>query len=548
MIRFEPRCCKAVLLALTLTLAHDTGAAPSFRANKNYPGLGLSLRTLGGSVPEPLPPHKTYAYTITRNGETSRCDLFDPYELWYATQHVGQWRDTDGNRLILGRASRHLPRIESDLQHVAREAFDEAFAAPDTAFEPDSPDALAAWVAAFSGGAPGAPEKLRTGFALHDALCFPTDTGDTLLYAFRAKHRTLQGVTEPTEWFCAVIRIADGTPKAKVRKDFETQFLASVAVLPRRASPAAGVQGKALRTAPVARGNAALPDQPSRAAARRSIANMKDWWYAETPDYIFLSDIRSSAGKALVKELQTTLPALRTAFARLVPPFQAESDVSVVRIFEDAEAYRQYVGQEHDWSVGLWSPMRRELVILSQGKDRSQTLEIIRHEGFHQYLFHATRMIPHATWYSEGHACFFEAAQVDSNGRVELPEGDRAAFLIEHLSRAAANLPAILHADHATFYGGMDPQRHLNYATAWGLVYFLRKGVPSQRLSAYSQILPAYLKALEATRDPESATSAAFEGIDIPRFQKAFIEFWEKGRNGARRHDPLAATASSPNF
>jgi hypothetical protein len=542
MIGIEPRCGGIVLLALALTLAGSAGAAPSFRANKNYPELGLSLRTLGGAVPEPLPPHKTFTYTFTRNGESTRRDLFDPHELWYATQHAGQWRDDDGNRLILGRASRLPPRIESDLQHVARETFEEALAAPGAAFDPDSPDALAAWLAAFAGCAPGTPEKLRTGFALHDALCFPADADDTLVYAFRAKRRTPQGRTEPTEWFCAVVRIADSTPKAKVRKDFETQFLASVAALPQRATPAAGVQGKALRTAPAAhRDAAAVPDHPSRAAARRSIANMKDWWYAETLDYVFLSDIRSSAGKSLVKELQATLPALRTAFACLVPPFQTESDVSVVRIFEDAEAYRQYVGQEHAWSVGIWSPMRRELVILSQGKDRDQTLEIIRHEGFHQYLFYATRMIPNAMWYNEGHACFFESAEIDSRGRVELPEGGRAAYLLEHLARAAANLPAILHADHAAFYGGADAQRHLNYATAWGLVYFLRKGVPSQRLSVYAQILPAYLKTLEATRDPEAATAAAFEGVDMPRFQKAFTEFWEKGRNGARRHDPLAA-------
>ncbi|HRR33995.1 MAG TPA: DUF1570 domain-containing protein [Kiritimatiellia bacterium] len=535
-------CCRSVLLTLGLSLVHDVGAAPSFRANKKYPELGLSLRTLGGAVPEPLPPHKTYAYTITRNGETTRCDLYDPYELWYATQHVGQWRDDNGNRLILGRASRLLPRVESDIPHVSREAFDAAFAAPDTAFDPSSPDALTTWLAAFSGGTLGSPEKVRTGFSLHDALCFPTDTGDTLVYAFRAKLRTPQGGTEPTEWFCAVIRIADGTPKAKVRKDFETQFLASVATLPRHASSGAGGQGKTLRTAPA---GAVLSDHPGRAAARRSIANMKDWWYAETPDYIFLSDIRSSSGKALIKEIQTTLSALRTAFTCLVPPFEAETDVSVVRIFENAEAYRAYVGPEWEWSVGLWSPMRRELVILSQNKDIDRTLEIIRHEGFHQYLFHATRMIPHATWYNEGHACFCESAQVDSKGRVELTEGIRAAFLIQHLKEVAANLPAVLRADRSAFYEGKDAQRNLNYATAWGLVYFLRKGAPSRRLSAYSQILSTYLTTLEVTRDAEAATAAAFKGIDMTVFQKDFVEFWEKGRNSARRYDPLAASASS---
>jgi hypothetical protein len=143
-------------------------------------------------------------------------------------------------------------------------------------------------------------------------------------------------------------------------------------------------------------------------------------------------------------------------------------------------------------------------------------------------------------WFNEGHACFFEAAEVDSKGRVEILENARVNHLLENLDAAAGQLPKLIHAGRAAFYCGSEQQRSLNYTTAWALVYFLRKGVPNERLTAYSGILDTYLKQLAATKDADAATTAAFEGVNMRRFQEDFADFWKKGRNSARRYDPLA--------
>jgi len=309
------------------------------------------------------------------------------------------------------------------------------------------------------------------------------------------------------------------------------------------ASPLAGVQSKALALAPTTGKTPAIviPDTPSRMAARKSIANMKDWWYAETPEYIFLSNIRSATGKSLVKELQTSMPVLRGAFSKLIPPFEQAADVSVVRICETEETYKQYVSKNIEWSVGVWNPMRRELVILSQGKDKERTLDIIRHEGFHQYLFYATRMIENASWFNEGHACFFETAVIDNKGHVEIPEGKRCEHLLRNLDLAASQIPKLIHLSYSAFYSGTDEQRSLNYTTAWALVYFLRKGAPAENMTAYTGILDTYLKTLAATQDSEAASTAAFENINMMKFQSDFKNFWKKGRSSAHRFDPFDA-------
>lgn len=528
--------------AVFVLFACAAQAAPSFRVDKDYPNLGLRLRVPGRSEPEPLPPNKVHTYTYTRGDETFKRDKFDPHELWYATQHAGQWRDEAGNLLILGKPTRLCPVFPDNEPHVLREEFDAAMASPSSAFDPDSPESLTAWVKSFAACTPKPVEPLRLQtFNLANAVFFPVDESSFLVYAFRVKTRKPTGQAVPSDWFCAVIRIADGTPKTKVRRDFESQFLINVTAAQTGVGAAAGVQPKALSVSPADKAKAVpIPDHPSRTAARKSVENMKDWWFAETPEYIFLSNIRSATGKNLVRELQATLPALRAAFAKIVPPYKTESDVSVVRIFDDPAAYKQYVGRDIEWSTGCWAPMRRELVILSQGRNNDQTLSIIRHEGFHQYLFYASDMIENATWFNEGHAVFFESAKVDGRGRVDIPEDARVGHLLENLDTATALLPKLIHADRDAFYGGTNEQRSLNYTTAWALVYFLRKGVPTEKLAAYASILDTYRKTLASTRDAEAATAAAFNGIDMPSFQRAFAKFWKQGRGPARRYDPFA--------
>lgn len=515
-------------------------AAPSFRADKNYPNLGLRMRVLGNAEPEPLAQYKTYTYTYTRGDEQFKKDKFSPLELWLATQHAGRWRDNNGTGLTLGRPTHLLPAFQEE--HILREDFDRELKKPAAAFDPSDIGSLTAWIADFGPCTPKKPEPLNLrSFSLARAVFFPVEESAMLVYAFQVKTRTPSGQTTPSQWFCAVITIGDGTLKSKVRKTFETQFLAKVAAIPKiGASARNGIRPRTLSTGTSKQQAADIPDHPSRTAARRSVANMKDWWTAETPEYIFLSDIRSSTGKNLVRGLQLVMPALRGAAAQLIPPFKDTTDVSVVRIYETPEAYQQYVGKAYAWSVGVWVPMRRELVILSQGDNGDKTLEIIQHEGFHQYLFYACNMIENAPWFNEGHACFFEAARISRKGKVTFPENSRGSHLMRNLDAVSAHLPGLLKTGYNGFYQGSDETRSLNYTTAWALVYFLRKGAPLEKTNPYAGILDTYLKTLADTRDAEAATTAAFEGVEMPALQKDFVTFWKKNRNSANRFDPLA--------
>jgi hypothetical protein len=519
-----------------LAVSGDAVGAPSFHGDQSLPSLGLRLRPLAGAAAEPLPQVKIFTYTFARDGQEEQRDLYDPHELWYASQHAAQWRDAQGNLLVIGQATRQPPRIDGVLPHVPHDAFEAAMAAPDARLDPDNPEQLSRWVAAFGGFVPGAPETLRIGRNLVEARFYPAGRRDTLAFLFRVRPRSPAARATSSPWFCALLRIGDNTAPEKARQAFEAQFLPAVTVL--SSAPQAGERERRSRTL-TPRGQAVAASSPAREAARKSIANLKDWWLAETPEYVILSDIRSSTGRALIRELQETLPVLRAAYAQLVPPDRGSEALGIVRIFEDPEAYRSYVGPEHAWSSGLWHPLRRELVIQARERGRDKTIEIIHHESFHQYLQQATPKSDHAVWFNEGHACFVESAQIGGGRRVTFPENHRVGELIDRLPEVTARIPAVLRADSAAFYAGDDHERLLNYTTAWGLVYFLRKGAPARGLRTYAQIPEAYLNQLAGGKDAAAATTASFAGISMEAFQKDFADFWRQHRGAARRYDPL---------
>lgn len=519
--------------------ATTTYAVPSFRMDRAYPNMGLKCRVIGGGEPEPLPQPKVYTYTFTRGTESVRKDLFDGHELWYASQHAGQWRDTAGNVFIIGRVLQKMPELDmGQMKHVARDEVEKAIAAEANKVDPEKQENLLAWVKAFTSEEPKEIETLRvSSMGLAQAVFVQmTDEKSPLVYLFRVKTRLSNGDASKSDWYAAIINIKDKTAPSKVRKEFEMQFLPSVSAVTRSTSQGSGsVQSRELST----KGKSTFPENASRDAAKKSIANSQGWWFAETAEYVFLSNIRSAVGKKIVQDLQKELPALRVACIKLIPPAEPISDVSVVRIFEDREEYVKYVGKEHEWTAGLWWPAQRELVILSQNKDIGKTMEIIRHEAFHQYLFYASGMKEHAMWFNEGHASFLEEATPLRTGKgVDIPETARIKYVVENLESVALDLEKNLKSSREAFYSGTSEELGANYATACSIVYFFRKGVPATKLTPYAKVMETYQASFMETGNPETATKKAFEGIDMKKFKADFIKFWKFGRATARKYNP----------
>ena len=188
----------------------------------------------------------------------------------------------------------------------------------------------------------------------------------------------------------------------------------------------------------------------------------------------------------------------------------------------------------------MWMPTRRELVLF-QNAGLEEMMPTVQHEAFHQYLSFAYAFLQPAPWFNEGHACFFEGATLVNAKKVLLdPDLRRLTILLDNLDLATARIPLVLAADYKTFYGESQGERLLNYATAWGICYYLQKGVPSLvSPKSFYGILERHAAALRGTRDGAKATLAAFDGVEMKLFQEKFREFWLRDSERAFTYNPL---------
>ena len=523
-----------VAILILLGAAVSVDAAVSFAPVKNYPNIGLMFPRLANAKAEPVPMPLAHAYLLAGSETLTREDRFDPYELWYNSECCARWRDPAGNKLVIGRIAHRLPGFSE--KHVSRASFGAEMEEDANLIDPKKQDQVNEWVATFVKAPIYKPETLKlNAFTLGDVLFYPCGEKNTLVYAFRPRR---VGNTQDFDWFCVTLQAPGEKDPALLRTSFEEAFIGQLE-RPPRSSKEEGVEAEEVST--VRRGEMApdLPDHPVRVEGRKSVENYDDWWFAETEGYIILADVHTSVGESFIHDLQTALPILRQAYAKLVPPITRESEVSLIRLFQNREEYLRYVGEAYAWSSGMWMPGRRELVLYQQ-ENKNDMMRILRHEAFHQYLSQATCMLNVAPWLNEGHACLFENAGIGTKNKVAIDEDpDRSLLLLETIDAAVQLLPSLLHADYVEFYNGTAAERRLKYAIAWGLAYYLQKGAPLERNTPFKNILPDYAAALVQTHSGEEATDIAFKAVDMTVFQENFREFWMKRRSSAMQYDPL---------
>ncbi len=522
---------------IALTLVHASVAGPSFGRAVNYPHIGLMLPPLEHAKARPLPMPDAHAFIVEEPGALLREDRFDPYQLWYADQCEGRWQDTQGNTLIIGRIKTALPQFIAE--YVCRDHY--SLVSADGAWQIDArnPEQIHEWAANFSGQTLFEPESLRiNSMALSSIYAYAASATNTLVYAF---HPRRIGNARNFDWFCVTLHCPGAHAMAKIRSDFERDWLGAVAQ-PSATARETGAAAAELDTS--RRGVTAFdqPHHPVRIAARKSIANYAAWWHAETDGYIILSDINTDLGRTLVKRVQREMPIFLGACRQLLPPLTVTRDIALIRIFQFKSDYDTYVGERYKWSGGIWMPRRRELV-LTQESHAEETLSTLRHESFHQYISYAWGMLTPSPWLNEGHACFFENAHIDSKGEITFDEDPkRVRTLLDNLDAATAMIPGMLDMDYDEFYhgGGTAAGRALHYALAWGVAYYLQKGAPQERNTPFKSLLSDYAAALTLTRDFQEANALAFADVDIKVFQSNFQEFWLKRRASAMRYDPLS--------
>lgn len=421
-----------MILMSMLAVPMAFGAVPGFRQNVTCPPLRLRLPE--GSAAEQLPPTETFRYVRTWNdGRTEEVECYDPEQLWRAEQRLGLWEDREGNRFeLLAPASRRGGPFKR--AHVTREEYNAAKEAVGTL----KPAEIGAWLGEWTGSPCGKPESLRPVGAVRQAR-FAVAGGDAVLLFY------LKG--EGGGPYALRVTPADGNPAAWKK-----------------------ALGQAL-------GGFAL-------AGRAPAAPTKGWITLEEPPYRVYTDLPRKDHRAL-NRLLADMKVIRAAYANLFPlPADSETPLSTIRVFGRRADYQAYVGEGMAWSGGVFSTTKRELVVLADSDEESNTVrrEAIRsvafHEGFHQYLFLVTPTLATVpTWFNEGHATFFETFRVrGGQGEPTVSPRLETARRAEGM-RSAKGLAALMGASQEVFYGA---GRDAAYAVSWLLIHWLRTEAPAE--------------------------------------------------------------------
>ena len=261
---------------------------------------------------------------------------------------------------------------------------------------------------------------------------------------------------------------------------------------------------------------------------KREVSGMADWWFAETENYIIKSNL-SSRNRILAKKIQTQVELMRKSYELFLPANKEIQEVSVITIPATREEYQAYVGENMQWSGGIWSPSRRELVLSTMNSESKSSankdwiIDVLNHEAFHQYLFYALDKVRAPMWFNEGHAELF-AHSTFSVGRIKLEEDKRGlSKLYPMIKSGTIDFMSHIYADHEAYYADKD----LNYPLGWALCYYLRMAAPLYKNRTYDQIIPKTIKAMREGKSPDEATKAAFYGVDMAQFTKDFCVFWQ---------------------
>lgn len=535
----------AALTAAGLAPAAGPGPRVSFRGTAESAECGLRVPVFSGAQARSLPAAETFTYR-SQTGDTH--ERFAPRDLWMARTWRGRWADRAGNAVVLAEIDRPLPGA-FPREHVTAAEFEAALGEQPVV---TGTDGLVAWAEAFAGRkAAGPPAAVPGGMRLTDVqgIVFANGGAGTAVgYAFRLRPGPM--VAQTGTVFFVLFECKEGAPQA-LRTAIEREALPAIMPIPRQA--AVGTDRRFQNDRAAAGTMRDADADASRTAALRSIEGLKGWWHVETTNYVFVSDL-PGARASLVRQMQTDVEALRGAFTALLPPFEPIRSLSVIRVFNESDAYVRYMGDAAKWSGGMWVPAKRELVVrpIESGSVRERKdwiLGVVYHETVHQYLHYAYRAAEIPVWYNEGHAMLFEGAEIGRDG-IAIGESERRAAVVDDLVAAGGpDFERIIRLSHEEFYAAQtsrEKEREINYAVAWAFVYFLRKAAPLDK--PYSASLVRLRESLKGGASMEAATQAAFENVDMKGLAADFREFWKSPtrRTAARRLDILRPAAASP--
>jgi len=247
-----------------------------------------------------------------------------------------------------------------------------------------------------------------------------------------------------------------------------------------------------------------------REARKKKLEGLKGWDALDTEHYLIVYN--KEVKRTLLKNIAKQIEAIRAqVYEPLFPPAHEVKAISVVRVCKDSEEYHRYGGP--GGSAGYWSRGDEELVFYQDKSNIKDSLRVLYHEAFHQYIHYAVGDVAPHSWFNEGHGDYFAGHDYVGGKFVPKPFRWRTGIIANALAQGTyVPLRDFLKYTQGEYYANPG----LCYAQGWSLVYFLRE-VERRKIRKYEKywgLLDRYFEAIK--RNVKSVKDNAFEGMDEP--------------------------------
>jgi hypothetical protein len=191
----------------------------------------------------------------------------------------------------------------------------------------------------------------------------------------------------------------------------------------------------------------------------------------------------------------------------------------------------------------FFSHKSQGLATWTQGRSRSQTFQVLQHEGFHQFAYnHLGQDLP--TWINEGLAQYFEDAIIVGEKMTTGLSNTRRIEQVKHAldSGTAIGFSGLIqfNADQWADTLHSNPAKaSLMYAQSWSLVFFLIHGENDKYQSAFAR----YLQKVSVGRDHQTAFDEVFGINSLNPLARHWTDFANK-----HKPDPINTAAFRMEF
>jgi len=233
------------------------------------------------------------------------------------------------------------------------------------------------------------------------------------------------------------------------------------------------------------------------------------WKAIDTENYLIVYN--KEVKPRLIKQVAKHIEAIRKqVYEKLFPPQTEIKAISVVRVCKDRAEYHRYGGP--GGSAGYWSRGDEELVFYQDKSNKKDSLRVLYHEAFHQYIHYAVGNVAPHSWFNEGHGDYF-AGHNYRNGKFRSDVFRwRTGIIANALARKTYVKPLgkFLKYTQREYYANPG----LCYAQGWSFVYFLRE-IERRKIKKYSKyygLLDRYFDAIK--RNVKKVKEGGLEGLN----------------------------------